>query len=1030
MSSSAIAKISFQSFLHLFFVFISGFVIASSDEVSALLNWKASLQNHSLTVQTSWIRPLNNSLNSSTKGRTSTNLCSWSGIYCNSGGRITKINLKTSYLRGTLHGFSFSSFPGLEYLDLSMNSLFGTIPLEISFLSKLKYLDFSANQFSGKVPVEISLLSDLGVLVLFNNKLNGSIPKEIGYSSSLTELSLGSNFLSGFIPASLCNLSNLAFLSLFNNSLSGSIPSEIGNLSNLVELHLDTNHLTGSIPSSLGNLRKLTTLCIFDNQISGSIPQEIGNMISLNSINLHTNHLSGFIHLHRNELSGSIPKEIGNLKSLVVLELSENQLSGSLPSSIGNLSKLEVLYIRDNNLTGSIPQVIENLMNLAVLRLARNHFTGYIPQNLCRGGLLQNFTANSNHLIGPIPTGLKNCTKLHRVRLDQNQLTGNISEVFGVYPDLDYINLSDNKFSGEISRNWGSSSNLRTFQIAGNNITGIVPPEFGNLTQLHILDLSSNHLVGEIPKEVGRLTSLLKLTMNDNSLSGGIPFELGSLNGLEYLDLSENKLTGLIPGSLGNFPMLHYFNFSNNELIQRIPTQLGELVHLSLLDLSHNNLSGKIPGELGNLQSLLTLNLSHNHLSDVIPRSLEQLRGLEFVDISYNELGGPIPNNKAFQDAPIEALQGNKRLCSDRVRSLQPCSFSSRKSKRRNEHLYLIFVFPTSVLILYALLWISYRYWKRNKDLQRESDGNRGNNDLISVSTFDGRAMYEEIIRATEDFDSGYLIGEGGFGSVYKVVLASASHNLVAIKKFHNPVHDQKEFLNEVRALIEIRHRNIVKLYGYCSHVRLSFLVYEYLEKGSLMEILSKEDEAKRFDWKKRVNVIKGVAHALSYMHSDISPPIVHRDISSKNVLLDSEYEAHVSDFGTAKLLVDNSSNWTAFAGTLGYAAPELAYTMKVSEKCDAYSFGVVALEVIKGKHPGNLIFSVSSLSELTKEGLKGKMMDLVDQRLPPPCGKIEDHLISILMLTANCLQQNPKCRPPMKFVSQVLSACIPQEHS
>ena len=131
----------------------------------------------------------------------------------------------------------------------------------------------------------------------------------------------------------------------------------------------------------------------------------------------------------------------------------------------------------------------------------------------------------------------------------------------------------------------------------------------------------------------------------------------------------------------------------------------------------------------------------------------------------------------------------------------------------------------------------------------------------------------------------------------------------------------QKEFLNEIRALTEIRHRNIVKLHGFCSHSQFSILIYEYLERGSLATILSNDRGAKELDWSKRLNIIKGVALALSYLHHDCSSPIVHRDISSKNILLDSEYEAHVSDFGIAKLLNQDSSNWTSFAGTYGYIA-------------------------------------------------------------------------------------------------------------
>ena len=195
---------------------------------------------------------------------------------------------------------------------------------------------------------------------------------------------------------------------------------------------------------------------------------------------------------------------------------------------------------------------------------------------------------------------------------------------------------------------------------------------------------------------------------------------------------------------------------------------------------------------------------------------------------------------------------------------------------------------------------------------------------VFTISSFDGRIMYQEIIDATQNFDANFCIGKGGYGTIYKAKLTSG--NIVAVKKLQS-LHDgeiaqQKEFLNEIRALTELRHRNIVKFHGFCSHPQNSFLIYEYLERGSLAAILTNDDEAKELDWNKRDNIIKGVAHALSYLHHDCSPPIVHRDISSKNVLLDPEYNAHVSDFGTAKLLNQDSSNWTSLAGTYGYVAP------------------------------------------------------------------------------------------------------------
>ncbi|GKB25450.1 MDIS1-interacting receptor like kinase 2-like protein [Tanacetum coccineum] len=154
---------------------------------------------------------------------------------------------------------------------------------------------------------------------------------------------------------------------------------------------------------------------------------------------------------------------------------------------------------------------------------------------------------------------------------------------------------------------------------------------------------------------------------------------------------------------------------------------------------------------------------------------------------------------------------------------------------------------------------------------------------FFSISTFDGRETYHEILKVTEEFNEAYCIGKGGCGSVYKAKLGSG----------------------DIVANTTSKHRETIR---YCFHRQNSCLVYDYLEGGSLSNNLS-DNNAKSLDWAKRVNIIKDVAHALSYIHHGCSPPIVHRDISSKNILLDSEYEACVSDFDTSKILNPDSSN-------------------------------------------------------------------------------------------------------------------------
>ncbi|XP_065880920.1 MDIS1-interacting receptor like kinase 2-like [Euphorbia lathyris] len=962
-------KISLSFLLFILLILLSSNYIASvsADEASALLKWKATLHQTNNTDLSSW--------NTSSNNQTDASPCGWFGIVCNDAGKVQNLNLTGLDLNGVFQEFPFSSLPELAYMDLSYNELYGIIPPQIRLLTQLIYLDLSFNPLSGKIPAEIGLLKNLNTLVLIENQLNGSIPSEI------------------------CHLKSLE------------------------DLVLSRNNLVGSIPACLGNLTNLSLL-----------------------------------YLSKNSLSGFIPVELSNLKSLTELALGQNRLNGSIPASLGQLEKLEMLHLRDNQLSGTIPEEIGNLMKLTELHLDTNRLSGPLPQNLCRGGSIQKLVIRGNQLTGPIPRSLRNCSSLVRVRLDGNQLFGNLSEDFGVYPKLEVMYLSDNEFYGEISSNWGRCPNLTSLHIAKNNITGSIPRELANVATLQEINLSCNHLSGEIPKEIGKLSALGRLILDRNEFSGPIPLELGSLSNLEYLDLSSNRFSKSIPDSMGKLSHLHHLNLSYNKLDENIPAQLGKLIQLSELDLSnnllkgsipaefkslslvllnlshnylagpipeqpnglseldlsYNMLSGQIPEQLSTLRGLERLNLSHNDLSGFIPESFNKMDGLLSIDISYNKLEGPIPHNKAFQNASIEAFQGNKRLCGE-VKGLQPC-----KPRKQNHKLLFLKIFLPLAGVAFLSFFGVLFLLKKQKGNQGAEKVDEQDEEPLTISSSNGIITQDEIIKATDNFDVVYCIGKGGHGSVYKANLPTGT--IVAVKKLHHLRNSQrtcqKEFLDEIRALAEINHQNIVKLYGFCTCAQHSFLVYEYFEGGNLATILADDKDAKELDWRRRVNIIKGVANALSYMHHECSPAIVHRDITSKNILLNSAYEAHVSDFGTAKLLKPGSSHWTALAGTYGYVAPELAYTMKVTEKCDVYSFGVVALEVIIGKHPGDIIFSMTSpLAE------KIVLEDVIDKRPPSPSPDIQDELHKVLNTAIACLFSNPKSRPPMNMVSQILSA-------
>ncbi|PIN05295.1 Serine/threonine protein kinase [Handroanthus impetiginosus] len=325
--------------------------------------------------------------------------------------------------------------------------------------------------------------------------------------------------------------------------------------------------------------------------------------------------------------------------------------------------------------------------------------------------------------------------------------------------------------------------------------------------------------------------------------------------------------------------------------------------------------------------------------------------------------------------------------------------------------------FPLATLVLVFVGFLLLCKLK-SKNANPDQPQSTKHGDIFKIWNFYGKIAYEHIIEATKDFDMSYFIGIGGHGNVYRAELPNK--RVVALKKLHrlegeNPTYD-KCFKNEAKILSQIRHQNIVKLFGYCLHKRCMFLIYDYMERGSLFCVLRDEHKALDLDWIKRVNVVKSIAYALSYMHHDCTPPILHRDVSTNNILLDSKLEAHLSDFGTARVLDSNSSNQTQIAGTLGYIAPELAYTMIVNEKCDVYSFGIIALETIAGSHPREFISSFTRRST-AKDII---LQDCLDKRLPPLADlRVATDIVRIVSIALACLNPNPKSRPLMKEVSQ-----------
>lgn len=284
-------------------------------------------------------------------------------------------------------------------------------------------------------------------------------------------------------------------------------------------------------------------------------------------------------------------------------------------------------------------------------------------------------------------------------------------------------------------------------------------------------------------------------------------------------------------------------------------------------------------------------------------------------------------------------------------------------------------------------------------------------------------------LRELEDSTNGFadenVIGEGGYGIVYHGVLKDNTH--IAIKNLlNNKGQAEREFKVEVEAIGRVRHKNLVRLLGYCAEGAHRMLVYEYVDNGNLEQWLHGDvGPCSPLTWEIRMNIILGTAKGLTYLHEGLEPKVVHRDIKSSNILIDKQWNSKVSDFGLAKLLGSESSYITTrVMGTFGYVAPEYASTGMLNERSDVYSFGILIMEVITGRNPVDYSRppeEVNLVDWLKKMVSNRNAEGVLDPKLPEkPSSRA---LKRALLVALRCTDPNAQKRPKMGHVIHMLEA-------
>ncbi|CAL0317617.1 unnamed protein product [Lupinus luteus] len=695
---------------------------------------------------------------------------------------------------------------------------------------------------------------------------------------------------------------------------------------------------------------------------------------------------------------------------VIVIQLPWKGLRGHITDKIGQLQGLRKLSLHDNQIGGSIPSALGLLPNLRGVQLFNNMFTGSIPSSLGFCPILQSLDLSNNLLKGTIPGSLGNSSKLYWLNLSFNSLSGPIPSSLSHSSSLTFLYLQHNNLSGSIPKSWGGSL-IREISLSHNQFSGAIPNEIGRLSRLRTIDFSNNALNGSLPDTLSNLTSLTLLNVENNHLGNKILEALGKLHNLSVLILSRNQFNGHIPQIIGNISTL---------------TQL---------DLSLNNLDGEIPVSFSNLSDLNFFNASYNNLSGPVPTLLAK----KFNSSSFAgniQLCGYSPTTPCPSEAPSEG-QG--------VLSPRPAESKHHNHKKLGTKDIILIAAGVLLAVVITLCCILiFCLFRRRSTSNAESGQATGRAASIRTQKgvppvageveeggdnggklvhFDGPLAFtaDDLLCATAE-----VMGKSTYGTVYKATLEDGSQ--AAVKRLREKItKGQREFESEVSVLGRIRHPNLLALRAYYLGPKgEKLLVFDYMPKGSLASFLHARGSETIIDWPTRMKIAQGLARGLFYLHSHEN--IVHGNLTSSNVLLDENTNAKIADFSLSRLMTTGvNSNVIATAGALGYRAPELSKLKKANTKTDVYSLGVILLELLTGKPPGEAMNGVDLpqwVASIVKEEWTNEVFDTELMRDASTNG---DELLNTLKLALHCVDPSPSARPEAQQVLQQLEDIRPQ---
>ncbi|XP_058218956.1 probable LRR receptor-like serine/threonine-protein kinase At1g56140 isoform X5 [Rhododendron vialii] len=866
-------------------------------------------------------------------------------------------------------------------------------------------------------------------LKVYSLSVVGGIPDELWTLDYLYNIDLRQNYLTGTLSPSIGNLTLLQYLSVGMNSLSGQVPKELGKLTDLRSLSFDMNNFSGSLPSELGNLSTLTVLELVDLYLQHFLLYETCKQCGLQTPTLQAAYLNSlgigqtlkayfYRRFQGNSFGGAIPSSFSKLTLMENLRISDLSNGSSSLAFLKDMKSLNVLILSNNNISGFIPSNIGDYRSLSQLDLSFNNLTGQIPDSLFNLSSLSYLFLGNNKLTGPLPA--QKSTSLLNVDVSYNELSGSFPSWIS-QQDLQ-LNLVANNFTIESSNNRvlpsGFSCLQRNFPCYRNS------PIYYNLSiKCGGPQITSriNQIVYERDNEaLGPATYYVTGTKRWAVSSVG---RFGENNNALYTSNSSSQIANTLDSELFQTARisagsLRYYGLGLENGNYNVSLQFAEI---SILNPTNWRSVGRRVFDIyiqGNLvwKDFDIRKEAGGTSFQAVQKEFKAQVSENYLEIHLFWAGKGtccVPSQGTYGPS-ISAIIATPADFIPTVSNKPPTS-----SKKSKTGLIVGISVPVGVICFLSALALCCFVHRKRRARQNEDE------ELLGIEARPYTFSYAELQAATEDFNPANKLGEGGFGPVFKGTLNDG--RLIAVKQLSVASHQGKsQFVAEIATISAVQHRNLVKLYGCCIEGEKRLLVYEYLENKSLDQALFAGKTSLCLSWPMRFNICLGVARGLAYLHEESRLRIVHRDVKAGNILLDSDLNSKISDFGLAKLYDDKKTHIsTRVAGTIGYLAPEYAMRGQLTEKADVYGFGVVALEIVSGRQNSD-----SSLEEEKTCLLEwawhlhesNHTVQLADANLSEFNEEEVKQVIGVALL---CTQASPQLRPSMSRAVAMLSGDI-----